>query len=69
MEDAVGCNKVISRDLYCVNKETEQNPASRWPLSDPEFHPRTSKYDMRSDHYSKVTVKLSDFKTLNSPSQ
>lgn len=56
MEDAVGRNKVISRDLYCMNKETEQNPASRWPLSDPKLHLRTSKYDMRDDHYSTVTV-------------
>jgi len=56
VEDAVGCNKVISRDLYCVNKETELNPASRWPLYEPKFHLRTSKYDMRGDHYSNVTV-------------
>jgi hypothetical protein len=60
MEGVVGCNKVISRDLYCVNKETEQNPASRWPLSDPKFHLRSSKYGMRSDHYSNVTVKLTE---------
>lgn len=56
MEDAMGCNKVISRDLYRVNKEIEQIPASRWPLSDPKFHLKTSKYDMRGDHYSTMTV-------------